>query len=53
MADLSGKVAVVTGGGGILCSAMSKALAEHGATVAVLDLNEQAAQKVASELVGA
>ena len=36
--DLSGKVAVVTGGGGILCSGMSKAIAECGAKVAILDL---------------
>ena len=27
--DLSGKVAVVTGGGGVLCSCMAKALAEY------------------------
>jgi NAD(P)-dependent dehydrogenase (short-subunit alcohol dehydrogenase family) len=50
MADLSGKVAVVTGGGGILCSAMCKALGASGATVAVLDLNREAAQKVADEI---
>ena len=35
---LDGKVAVVTGGGGVLCSAMSSALAQAGAKVAVLDL---------------
>lgn len=50
MSDLSGKVAVVTGGGGILCSAMGKALAGRGATVAVLDLNLEAAQKVVDEI---
>lgn len=49
--DLSGKVAVVTGGGGILCSVMAKSLAEAGAKVAVLDLREEAAQKVADEIV--
>ena len=37
--DLSGKVAVVTGGGGILCSIMAEAIAECGAKVAILDLN--------------
>ncbi len=50
MVHLSGKVAVVTGGGGVLCSAMSKALAQHGARVAVLDLNPEAAEKVAAEI---
>ena len=48
--DLSGKVAVVTGAGGVLCGMFSKALASAGAKVAVLDLNEEAAEKVASEI---
>ncbi len=48
--DLNGKVAVVTGGGGILCSVMAKALAECGAKVAVLDLREENAVKVADEI---
>ena len=50
MSDLTGKVAVVTGGGGVLCGAMSKALAGQGATVAVLDLIPEAAEKVAGEI---
>lgn len=50
MAHLAGKVAVVTGGGGVLCSAMCKALAEHGARVAVMDLNFEAANRVAGEI---
>lgn len=45
--DLTGKVAVVTGAGGVLCSMFSKALAAAGAKVAMLDLNEAAAEKVA------
>lgn len=49
--DLRGKVAVVTGAGGILCAMFSRALAAAGAKVAVLDLNEAAAQKVADEIV--
>ncbi len=49
--DLSGQVAVVTGGGGVLCGAMSRALGLLGVKVAVLDLLEQAAQKVAGEIV--
>jgi len=48
--DLSEKVAVVTGAGGALCGEMAKALATAGAKVAVLDLSEDAAQKVADEI---
>lgn len=49
--DLSGKVAVVTGAGGVLCSAFAKVLARAGAKVALLDINEQAAQGYAAEIV--
>lgn len=48
--SLEGKVAVVTGGGGVLCSGFSKTLAEQGVKVAVLDLNLDAAKKVADEI---
>jgi NAD(P)-dependent dehydrogenase (short-subunit alcohol dehydrogenase family) len=48
--DLSGKTAAVTGGGGILCSAMALALAECGAAVAVLDLRRNAAEAVAARI---
>ncbi len=48
--DLSGKAAVVTGGGGVLCSGFSKTLAEAGAKVAVCDLRLEAAEKVAAEI---
>lgn len=51
--DLSGKVAVVTGGGGVLCSGFSKTLAAAGAKVAVCDLRKEAAQVVAEEIVAA
>ena len=43
--NLSGKVAVVTGAGGVICSVLAKALAVAGAKVALLDLNEEAAKK--------
>jgi NAD(P)-dependent dehydrogenase (short-subunit alcohol dehydrogenase family) len=43
--DLSGKRAVITGGGGDLCGAMVEALGALGVKVAVLDLNVQAAQR--------
>lgn len=51
MGVLSGKTAVVTGGGGILCSDFSRELAKHGAAVAVLDLNLDMAQKTADAIV--
>lgn len=47
---LADKVAVVTGGGGVLCGCMCRALARAGARVAVLDLLEPAAKKVAEEI---
>jgi len=50
---LSGKVAVVTGGGGVLCGTMSRALGRVGVKVAVVDLFEEAAQKVANDIVAA
>ena len=43
--DLSGKTAVVTGGGGVLCSCFAEALGECGAKVAVLDLSLDAVAK--------
>ncbi len=48
--NLKNKVAVITGGGGVLCSTMAKSLASHGVKTAILDLNLEAAQKVASEI---
>jgi len=50
---LEGRVAVVTGGGGVLCGAMGRALGRVGVKVAVLDLIPQAAQKVADEIKAA
>jgi len=51
--NLKNKVAVVTGGGGVLCSTMAKALAECGASVAVADLRLEAADKIAKEIQAA
>lgn len=48
--DLSGKVAVVTGAGGVLCSEFAKALARAGAKVALLDRNTEAAERFAEEI---
>jgi len=50
MPDLAGKIAVVTGGAGILCGEMSRALASQGALVAVLDVNQEAAERVANAI---
>ena len=49
--DLKDKVAVVTGAGGVLCSMFAKALASSGAKVALLDLNLEAAEAYAKEIV--
>lgn len=48
--DLTGKVAVITGAGGVLCGGFAKVLASAGAKLALLDINETAAQKVAEEI---
>lgn len=48
--DLSDKVVVVTGGGGVLMAEFGRALAECGAKVALLDINEKAAQEVAASI---
>ncbi len=47
------KVVAITGGGGILCSAMAQALARAGARVAVLDIMDAAANKTAEEITAA
>ena len=44
------KVCVVTGAGGVLCSAFAAEMARNGYAVAVLDLNGEAAARVASEI---
>ncbi len=50
-AELKDKVAFVTGGGGVLCGAIAKALAAQGVKVAVLDLKKEAADSVANSIV--
>ena len=50
--DLSDKVVAVTGAGGVICSEFARALAECGAKVALLDINGEAAKKVADEIGG-
>jgi NAD(P)-dependent dehydrogenase (short-subunit alcohol dehydrogenase family) len=48
--DLSGEVVAVTGGGGVLCSAMAKAAAVCGAAVAVMDVAPAAAEGVCKDI---
>ncbi len=49
--NLNGKTAVVTGGGGVLCSEFAKALAACGANVAVCDLHLDKAQIIVDEII--
>lgn len=49
--DLTGKVCVVTGAGGVLCSMFAEALAKTGAKVALLDHNEKSAKNNARKII--
>jgi NAD(P)-dependent dehydrogenase (short-subunit alcohol dehydrogenase family) len=48
--DIHGTIAVVTGGAGVLCSAMCRMLVAAGAQVAILDLRPEPAETLAAEL---
>ena len=48
--NIKNKVAVVTGGAGVICSEMAKSLAAQGVKTVVLDLNKEAALKVAADI---
>ena len=48
--DLNGKVAVITGAGGVLMSEFARALSASGAKVALLDINAEAAEAVAASI---
>ncbi|WP_435162007.1 oxidoreductase [Halorubrum sp. SY-15] len=50
--DLSDEVAVVTGGAGLIGSALCEGLAEHGATVVLVDADEDAAAETANSIGG-
>ena len=49
--DLTGKVAVVTGAGGVLCSYLAKVLARAGAKVALVNRSDAAINQYAAEIV--
>lgn len=51
--NFNDKVVVVTGAGGVICGELAKAFAAAGAKVALLDLNQEAAQKFADEIIEA
>ena len=48
--DFTGQSILITGGGGILCGEMALSLYEHGANIAILDYNLDAAKKMVSKL---
>ena len=48
--DFSDKVAVLTGGAGVLCSTMARALSACGAKIAILDINLEGANQLAAQL---
>ncbi len=47
---LSGRAAVITGGGGVLCRSLGLGLGSLGVKVAVLDINAEAVKRVAAEI---
>ena len=50
MFRLDGKVAVITGGGGVICSTLGKALSQAGAKIALLDISEENVSAAAGEI---
>ncbi|MCY1720030.1 SDR family oxidoreductase [Prolixibacteraceae bacterium Z1-6] len=48
--DLKNKVCVITGGAGVLGTAMVKAIASVGTKIAIADINKEVADKVAAEI---
>jgi len=48
--DFTGQVAVITGGGGVLCGTIAKYFAARGGKAAIVDLNLDAAQAIADDI---
>lgn len=48
--DITGKIAVITGAGGVICGTMAREMAKKGAKVALLDLCTDSAQKIADQI---
>lgn len=53
MTDMNGKVALITGAASGLGKAIAESYAKHGASVAIADINQEAADKVAAQIVAA
>jgi len=51
--ELKGKVAVVTGGGGVLCTAIAEGLAREGVKVVLLDINHEKAKDTLKQVENA
>lgn len=51
MFDLKNKIAVITGGGGFLCSEMARGLASVGCNVIIIDLRISKAEAVTQEII--
>jgi len=49
--NIEGKVAVITGGGGVLASEIGSGLAKAGVKIAFLDINEEAANVAAKKII--
>ncbi|HOU30096.1 MAG TPA: SDR family oxidoreductase [Bacteroidales bacterium] len=48
--NVKDKIAVITGGAGVICSNMARALAAQGVKTVILDLNGEAARSIAEEI---
>ncbi len=48
--DLKGKVCVMTGGAGVIGATLARGLAQAGIKTAIVDINEEAAVKLAAEI---
>ena len=48
--SLKGQVCVITGGAGVIGSSIAKGLASVGVVTAILDINQEMAEKVAAEV---
>jgi NAD(P)-dependent dehydrogenase (short-subunit alcohol dehydrogenase family) len=50
MKDLKDKICVITGGGGVICSAIAEGISRHGVKCAIVDLDLEMAKKTAADI---